>query len=115
LKKIAVILLMLACFAMISGSFATNKNNGDMTSLKNVNHLTIILPSNPSTGYLWTAEYDNSKVKLLKKHYIPKIPVLCGSGGFDIFTFKGEIGASILMKHKSPSKLVVSKHLYHIK
>lgn len=81
---------MLACFAMISGSFATNKNNGDMTSLKNVNHLTIILPSNPSTGYLWLAEYDNSKVKLLKKHYIPKIPVLCVSGGFDTSHLKAK-------------------------
>ena len=130
MKRITLLFVSLICFAVISGSFATTyhdskcsyKNDGVIVSpsLNNLipsNHeLTIKLPCNPSTGYDWIAEYDQSQVTLLYKIYIPNQPILCGSGGVDIFKFTGKKGANIQMKYmRSWEKEPIEKHTYHIK
>ena len=118
------------CMAVISVSFATagqdstiSYKNGDKIVTNGLdcsnqdNHkLPIKLSSNPSTGYYWIAEYDHSKVKLLHRHYIPTLPILCGSGGFDVFIFIGKKGAAIQMKYvKIDEKKPIKEHIYIIK
>ena len=78
-------------------------------------HLTFSLPCNPSTGYHWVAEYNHSKVKMVGMKYIPYKPIICGSGGLDIFTFEGKKGASIHMKYVSPNGKVIERHTFNIK
>jgi predicted secreted protein len=120
LKKIVTIFAIFICFAMVSGSFAstysTKNTNKDLTGLtSNGHYLTVILPSNPSTGYHWVAEYNHSKVKLVSNIYIPTKPIICGSGGVNIFRFYGEKNSLINMKYVSPSGKVVKTHKYIIK
>ena len=105
---------------MISGSFAStysDKNTSlDLTGLTSHGHyLSVRLPCNPSTGYHWVAEYNHSKVKLVSNKYIPDKPILCGSGGVDIFKFEGKKGASVHMKYVSPNGKVIEGHTYIIK
>lgn len=50
----------------------------------------IIIDSNPSTGYHWelVGELDEHLVQFVSKDYRPDEPVLAGSGGVDVWTFK---------------------------
>lgn len=49
----------------------------------------ITLPSNPSTGYSWTAEYDNTYLELVNQSYeSSSTGFVVGSGGDEIFTFR---------------------------
>jgi predicted secreted protein len=130
LKKIGVLVVIFICFAAISGSFAYSghdsnisfENEGVMVStgfvkLIPVNHeLNIELPSNPSTGYKWIAEYDHTKATLLHMNYVPTLPILCGSGGVDVFKFIGKKGAVIHMKYlRTGDKIPIEKRTYYIK
>ena len=130
MKKIGVLVVVFICFAAISGSFANTghdsnisfENEGVMVSTGLVNlipvnqELNIELPSNPSTGYKWIAEYDHSKVKLLHMDYVPTLPILCGSGGVDVFNFVGKKGAVIHMKYlRNGDKIPIEKRTYYIK
>lgn len=50
----------------------------------------LVLPSNPSTGYQWNIipELDVNLVEFIEQNYIAEEPVLPGSGGMDIWTFR---------------------------
>jgi predicted secreted protein len=50
---------------------------------------TILLRSNPSTGYRWQANYDPSCVTLVNQTFQsdPHPPGKVGVGGFDVYTF----------------------------
>jgi inhibitor of cysteine peptidase len=58
------------------------------------NEFTIVIQSNPTTGYHWElmGEPDANTVEFVSKDYKADEPVLIGSGGVDIWTFKA-IGA----------------------
>ena len=51
----------------------------------------VILPSNSSTGYRWklVQELDEGIVQFVAQDYIPQRPILPGSGGVDVWTFRG--------------------------
>jgi len=51
----------------------------------------IILESNPSTGYHWeiVGEFDENVVELVSHEYEADQPVMPGSGGSDVWVFKG--------------------------
>jgi len=51
----------------------------------------IIVPSNASTGYRWklVESLDEGTVQLVAQDYIPEQPILPGSGGVDVWTFRG--------------------------
>ena len=119
LKKVVAIFAVFICFAMISGSFAstysTKNTSLDLTGLTTYGHLNVLLPCNPSTGYHWVAKYNHSKVKLVSKKYVPDRPIICGSGGVDIFTFVGKKGDLVHMMYVSPNGKVVERHTYIIK
>jgi inhibitor of cysteine peptidase len=50
----------------------------------------IVLSSNPTTGYHWNliGELDPNVVQLMGQDYISQQPVLVGSGGVDVWTFR---------------------------
>jgi inhibitor of cysteine peptidase len=50
----------------------------------------LVLPSNPSTGYRWNIipEMDEAIVQFVEQGYIAEQPVLPGSGGVDVWTFR---------------------------
>lgn len=49
-----------------------------------------IFESNPTTGYGWLAIFDTSLISLISQKYEPSSlsPMIIGSSGKDIFTFK---------------------------
>ena len=50
----------------------------------------LVVPSNPSTGYHWdiNPELDENLIQFVSRDYIPEQPVMPGSGGVDIWTFR---------------------------
>ena len=65
----------------------------DPTELVTVNAgetFDLVLPSNPSTGYQWdiVPELDVNIVEYVEQGYIPEEPVMPGSGGMDVWTFR---------------------------
>lgn len=54
----------------------------------------LVLPSNSSTGYRWNIipELDENVVQFVEQNYISGQPVIPGSGGVDVWTFRA-IGA----------------------
>jgi inhibitor of cysteine peptidase len=59
---------------------------------------TMILPSNPTTGYQWQVNFDSSYLELVKQQYTPSDTMLIGSGGADRFEFKSiKIGETLLI------------------
>lgn len=50
----------------------------------------IVVVSNPSTGYHWefTSELDLNVVEFISNDYTADEPVMPGSGGVDVWTFK---------------------------
>lgn len=50
--------------------------------------LTIVVKSNPTTGYMWNATWNKKYMKLISMKYVPDKPIISGSGGKQIFKFK---------------------------
>lgn len=50
----------------------------------------IVLPSNSSTGYRWklVEDLDANLIELVGQDYLAQQPVLAGSGGVDVWTFR---------------------------
>ncbi|KYC54222.1 MAG: Chagasin family peptidase inhibitor I42 [Candidatus Methanofastidiosum methylothiophilum] len=48
----------------------------------------ITLKSNPTTGYQWNADFDETLIQLVDTSYKADEPQLMGSGGTEIFEFK---------------------------
>lgn len=71
------------------------------------NEFSIVVQSNPTTGYHWElmSELDGNIVEFISKDYNPDEPVLIGSGGLDIWTFKaaGSGEATITLGSYPPS------------
>ena len=49
----------------------------------------IALESNPTTGYEWEADFDESLLKLAQTDFTPAKSGLTGAGGEQTFTFEG--------------------------
>lgn len=47
----------------------------------------ISFDSNPTTGYIWTVDFDSRFLNKTKESYIPSQPRLIGSGGQQVFAF----------------------------
>jgi len=54
------------------------------------NEFKIIIDSNPTTGYHWEiiGELDKAVLEFISQEYRADEPILTGSGGVDVFTFK---------------------------
>ena len=65
----------------------------DPTQLLTVNAgetFDLVVSSNPSTGYRWNIvpELDENIVQFVEQGYIEEQPVMPGSGGMDVWTFR---------------------------
>ena len=51
----------------------------------------LVVPANSSTGYHWKimSELDVNLVELVTEEYLSQQPVMPGSGGVDVWTFRG--------------------------
>lgn len=50
----------------------------------------LVLPANESTGYHWEIipELDPNIVEFVNREYLPEQPILAGSGGVDVWSFR---------------------------
>jgi inhibitor of cysteine peptidase len=71
------------------------------------NEFKIVIDSNPSTGYHWELvdDLDESVIQFVSKDYRADEPVMPGSGGSDVWTFRAvaEGEASITLGYYPPS------------
>ncbi|OGV29733.1 MAG: hypothetical protein A3E88_04090 [Legionellales bacterium RIFCSPHIGHO2_12_FULL_35_11] len=77
-----------ALFLFLSYSLVgCTKDNVQVTV--NNPEFTIYLPSNPTTGFLWTvSDYDKSLFEFVNNQYISSKIGIPGAGGNTLFTFK---------------------------
>jgi inhibitor of cysteine peptidase len=82
------ILLVLLCFLGISTAFAGTMPVVPVSASQRT--FIIQLPTNPSTGYMWTVKsYDKKLLKFLRKKYVPAgNKILMGAGGYMNFYFR---------------------------
>lgn len=86
---IVVIIAITSYFALYGG----NEKIYDETYYGNIlvnkgDTFKIGLNSNPSTGYQWNADFDESLLELVNVSYEADKPQTTGSGGIEIFEFK---------------------------
>jgi len=88
----ALVVLVLAGVA--GGAYAVvshAKTAGAQPSVFNVDAgdtVVISLESNPTTGYSWTAKYDQTLLELVDEAFTPPGSTLMGAPGTQKFTFK---------------------------
>jgi inhibitor of cysteine peptidase len=101
MKKILIPLLLLILVLAILLAFYRSKS-GESDEIfpisepsKNLeasagNEFKIIIESNPSTGYHWelVGELDGDILEFVSRDYRASEPVIPGSGGMDVWTFK---------------------------
>src|SRR5438132_14142868 len=66
-------------------------------TLKKGQEFTISLNSNPTSGYRWLPTFNTHTINIISHNFQANSPMLVGSSGKDIFTFKGiNSGATVL-------------------
>ncbi len=85
----------------MGGVVASNVN---VTNVKVGQEFSIVLPTNPSTGYTWNASYNNQYLELVNQSYQPSYPIEEGSGGNETFIFKAlkPSDTIITLNYKAP-------------
>jgi inhibitor of cysteine peptidase len=88
-------LLGLVVVCAVGGAFALKLRNAEALSGKDGRVIdlvvgqsyTVVLDSNPSTGYTWKATYDGSKLELVGQEFTPASTAL-GAAGQEHIEFK---------------------------
>ena len=89
-----VALIFVLCFSGCSATrkTLTEKNNGDILSLKINDTVEIRLESNPTTGYSWilSDKVDNTIVSITGPEFIQskEDKEMVGAGGYEIFSLR---------------------------
>ena len=89
------LLLVLAVVCVAGGAVALNLRNAEALSGKDGRVInlavgqsyTVVLDSNPTTGYSWKATYDGSKLELVAQEFTPASTAL-GAAGQEHIEFK---------------------------
>jgi inhibitor of cysteine peptidase len=106
MKKIVFILLILT-FSAFSCP-AQESNPAEMINTQVGRSFTITLPANPTTGYQWQLARPlyAKMIKLISSEYIADDTGLIGSGGKQVWKFKGlKVGrAAVALKYVRPSE-----------
>jgi inhibitor of cysteine peptidase len=92
-------------------------NTTESISLKLGEELNISLESNPTTGYMWNATFDQSKIEQVNYNYEPASPGLTGSGGIETFTFKAVASGEteLVMRYKRAwEEEAIKERIYQI-
>jgi len=110
-KYLALLIPFLALSFLVSGAFAAQDSNNMVyngsTKIVKVNtEFRIVLESNPTTGYSWSAKFDPKYIQLVSSVYKP-YPTdhgIVGSGGVQMFIFKAiKPGKTeIIMQYQRP-------------
>ncbi|MGE3919476.1 MAG: protease inhibitor I42 family protein [Gammaproteobacteria bacterium] len=93
MKMIIQIFLCLILFVNMSFANTNLPSYNDSKQVINISEnqdtFTIVLDSNPTTGYSWNvSSYNKNYIELLEHHYVATKPKLIGSGGKEYWTFK---------------------------
>ena len=100
ITSILAVCLMASCGGGVANGVANGVVNGvdayidpEETISTGVNQkLTIALDSNPTTGFQWEEDYDETRLELVEKTYKAGVQtgkgIMIGSGGVDYFQFK---------------------------
>lgn len=98
MKKISILLFLSILLASCASPTPTpNPAGGTRPALTNPAQpievqagetFTIVVDSNPSTGYHWEIVGELSGVEFVSRDYTADEPVMPGSGGVDVWTFK---------------------------
>lgn len=91
LPFVALALMLAACGGKTTDSPAIEISDAGKTiEVAAGNEFKIVIDSNPSTGYHWDVigELDESIVLFVSNEYRADEPVMPGSGGKDVWTFK---------------------------
>ena len=94
-KKIligGIVIILIAIAAYFAFFRAQEKTYTEDTqgaiTVKKGDTFKITLKSNPTTGYQWNADFDETLIQLVDSSYKADEPQLMGSGGIEIFEFK---------------------------
>jgi len=87
---IIIILLAIAAYFTFFGAQDKiyNEDTQGAINVKKGDTFKITLKSNPTTGYQWNADFDETLIQLVDTSYKADEPQLMGSGGTEIFEFK---------------------------
>jgi predicted secreted protein len=106
-KFLAVVMVAVVSILVTAGcgEVKTYTEFDEAISLRVNQEVIIALGSDPTTGYIWEASYDQTMVELVDKTYEPGVGAAPGTaGGTDYFRFKalkkGE--TKITMVYKQP-------------
>ena len=84
-----ILLVSLLAACNTQGKVLTEKDNGTQVHIAVGEQFSVVLESNPTTGYQWeVGEIDRMVLKQLSAEYDADTPQLAGSGGAEIFTFE---------------------------
>ena len=83
----AGILIIISIFLIAWFGFMSPLGAGDTIKVKNGDTFSVVLPSNPTTGYSWQVDFDFNYVQLTDSGYVTSNPVLVGSSGNETFEF----------------------------
>ncbi len=77
---------------LVLAAGVTSRGEGRDPAVKNIRaevtkSFRIVVQSNPSTGYSWTADFDKSVLQLKSSHYVRPSQQIPGRGGQHIFVF----------------------------
>ncbi|MFC1787103.1 protease inhibitor I42 family protein [Halobacteriota archaeon] len=67
--------------------FMPQMGTGDTIKVEKGDTFSVVLPSNPTTGYSWGVDFDFNYVQLTDSGYVTSNPVLVGSSGNETFEF----------------------------
>ena len=110
MKRLLTILAALAMtlVLLLPGCAAkTYTDSGQTIEIKQGQEFVIALGSNPTTGYSWQANFDESLLKLVESNYGPgkeSREGLVGAGGIEYFKFRalGKGQSEITLIYKRP-------------
>ncbi|MFH1115009.1 MAG: protease inhibitor I42 family protein [Pseudomonadota bacterium] len=106
--------LILSCTC---GSAAHSAGRHAPVSANLNKQFTIVVESNPTTGYSWSADFDKSRLRLESSSYERPAEPIPGSGGKQVFVFvpikegKTEV---VLQYRRSWEKVPVKKRTYKV-
>jgi predicted secreted protein len=74
--------------SFVVNSTIENKKQNENITVKKGQEFTIILESNPTTGYQWIPMFNTNMINLVSHNFQPSTTKLMGSPGTDVFKFK---------------------------
>lgn len=87
---VALITILLLTAIACQSNIKQFSSPAEEIDIKNGEQFSVVLESNPTTGYQWSAQYDKEIIKLIDDKYEPlnKNQQIVGAPGKQMFVFK---------------------------